>query len=160
MEGFRPMRRFKQSLSEDECKALLKKITRGVLSVTGDGGYPYGVPLNFFYDEERSTIFFHGSKVGHAVDSLRLDPRASFCVIDNGEKLDGDWAYTVKSVIAFGKVEFIEDIKETERACRAIAARFECGDDYIDKEIEKALARVQVLAFHIEHMAGKQIHEA
>lgn len=160
MENYRPMRRFAQSLSKEECESLLKTIKRGVLSVIGDGGAPYGVPLNFYFDEESYSIFFHGAKVGHAVDSLRKDNRASFCIMDEGVKLEGDWAFTVKSVILFGKIEFVEDLKKTEKACRAIAGRFDGGSDYIDKEIEKALSRVQVLELHIEHITGKRIHEA
>lgn len=37
---FRPMRRFKQQLPDQECKAILKDAYRGFLSVVGDGGYP------------------------------------------------------------------------------------------------------------------------
>ena len=43
---FRPMRRFKQQLSDSEALEVLKQAKRGVLSVTGDDGWPYGVWLN------------------------------------------------------------------------------------------------------------------
>ena len=49
---FREVRRFKQRLNRDECLEILKQTKRGVLSVNGDDGYPYGVPLNHYYDEE------------------------------------------------------------------------------------------------------------
>ena len=45
---FRPMRRFKQQLPDEEALAVLRSAKRGVLSVTGDGGRPYGIPLNPF----------------------------------------------------------------------------------------------------------------
>ena len=45
---FRPMRRFKQQITDDECKAILKNEKRGVLSLLGDDGYPYGLPLSHF----------------------------------------------------------------------------------------------------------------
>lgn len=35
---FRPMRRFKQQLPDEECEAILKEAYRGFLSVVGDGG--------------------------------------------------------------------------------------------------------------------------
>ena len=41
---FRDMRRQKQTISAEECVELLKSETRGVLSMIGDDGYPYGVP--------------------------------------------------------------------------------------------------------------------
>ncbi|MBQ3732906.1 MAG: hypothetical protein II859_02985 [Bacteroidales bacterium] len=37
---FRPMRRFKQQLLDEECVAILNEAYRGFLSVVGDGGYP------------------------------------------------------------------------------------------------------------------------
>ena len=43
---FREMLRVKQQLPREECVRLLKEEKRGVLSVLGDDGYPYGMPLN------------------------------------------------------------------------------------------------------------------
>ena len=62
---FRKMRRFKQQVSEAECIEILKSTKRGVLSVIGDDGYPYGMPLNHYYCEEDGKLYFHGAKAGH-----------------------------------------------------------------------------------------------
>ena len=43
---FRPMRRIKQQLAEDEALEVLNSAKRGVLSVIGDDGWPYGIHLN------------------------------------------------------------------------------------------------------------------
>ena len=40
---FRPMRRAQQALSQGEAIGVLKNAKRGVLSMIGDGGWPYGV---------------------------------------------------------------------------------------------------------------------
>ena len=37
------MRREKQSLSEEEIREVLRSAKRGVLAMTGDGGWPYCV---------------------------------------------------------------------------------------------------------------------
>ena len=42
---FRPLRRIKQQLTNDECISILKNEVRGVLSVFGDNDYPYGIPI-------------------------------------------------------------------------------------------------------------------
>ena len=44
---FREMRRKKQALPIEECEAVLRRGTSGVLAVLGDGGYPYTVPLSY-----------------------------------------------------------------------------------------------------------------
>ena len=55
---FRPMRRFKQQLTEEECIGILDGGYRGVLSVIGDGGYPYAIPINY--------VFFDGNCISTA----------------------------------------------------------------------------------------------
>ena len=45
MTEFRTMRRKRQELTETECTEILEKATSGVLSLLGDDGYPYGVPI-------------------------------------------------------------------------------------------------------------------
>ena len=76
-EKFRPMRRFRQQLSREECLAVLAAEKRGVLAVLGDGGYPYAVPLDFWYDAENDRLCFHGAKTGHKLDALARCGKAS-----------------------------------------------------------------------------------
>ena len=157
---FRPMRRFKQQLPEDEALDVLKHAKRGVLSVTGDDGWPYGVWLNPYYHETDGRIYFHGSKEGHKIDALRKDSRASFTVIDEGVRDEGGWAYTFRSVVVFGRVEFVEDKDFALEMCRELARRFNPSEEDIEKEIQMAVARVQMLCLIPEHITGKRIHEA
>ena len=53
---FRNVVRIKQALPEEECIKLLKETKRGVMSVLGDDDYPYGMPLNHWYDEESGRL--------------------------------------------------------------------------------------------------------
>ena len=56
---FRELRRKKQALSHKENIEILQRNTAGVLSLIGDEGYPYGVPMSYAY---RNTIYFHCAK--------------------------------------------------------------------------------------------------
>ena len=47
---FRTMRRFKQQISEEECIRILQEEKRGILSMHGEDGYPYGIPMNHWYN--------------------------------------------------------------------------------------------------------------
>ena len=80
---FREMRRSRQALSQADCEKILKTATAGVLAVTGDGGYPYAVPLSYVYAEGR--LYFHCAGSGHKLDAISADDRVSFCVIDRDE---------------------------------------------------------------------------
>ena len=157
---FRPMRRFKQQLSDSEALEVLSNAKRGVLSVIGDDGWPYGVWLNPHYRKEDGRIYFHGAKDGHKIDALRKDARASFTVIDDGVRDQGGWAYTFRSVVVFGRIEFVEDHEFALDLCRELARRFNPSEADIEKEIQMAGARVQVLCLIPEHITGKRVHEA
>ena len=80
---FREMHQKKQALNPEECAAVLRRGTSGVLALSGDGGYPYAVPLSYVFDGER--IYFHCAKAGHKLDAIRRDSRASLCVIDQDQ---------------------------------------------------------------------------
>jgi len=86
---FRELARKNKEISREECIALLKNEKRGVLSVQGDEGYPYGMPMNHYYCEEDGKIYFHCGKSGHRLDSIRKNGKVSFCVYDEGYRLSG-----------------------------------------------------------------------
>ena len=160
---FRPMRRAPQALAQEEAIDVLKNAKRGVLSMIGDGGWPYGVYMNPYYNEADGRIYFHSSKIGHREESLKRDPRVSFTVIDDGiHETDREpaWAWTFRSVIVFGRVEFVEDREKALEICRGLMRRFTKDESYIEDEIRKSGAAVQVFALVPEHITGKRVHEA
>ena len=68
---FRKIRKIKNEINQAEAKELLKNSRRGILAMNGDDGYPYAIPVNYFYDEAEEKIFFHGAKAGYKVDCLK-----------------------------------------------------------------------------------------
>ena len=101
---FRELTRKNKQISQQECIQILKDETRGVLSVIGDDDYPYGMPMNHWYNEEDGKIYFHSGKIGHRQDALKKHNKVSFCVYDKGYRNEDEWAFKVKSVIVFGKI--------------------------------------------------------
>ena len=157
---FRPMLRQKQQLSETECLELLKTELRGVLSVLGDEDYPYGIPLNHYYCEEDGKLYFHSGKQGHKLDALRRHPKASFCVYDRGFRREGEWALNIRSVIVFGRIEFIEDRDTIYRIAADLSCKFTGDEDYIAREILRSGPGTAMFALIPEHITGKLVNEA
>ncbi len=157
---FRPMRRKKQLLADRECAEILISQKRGALSLIGDDGYPYGIPINFWYDEQNGKICFHGALAGHKIDAIKRCEKASFCVYDEGFAREGEWALNIKSVIAFGKISFVEDAGRAETICRGICEKFTVDEKYIEDEIAKAKNHVLCLELKIEHITGKIVNES
>ncbi len=152
---FREMRRFKQQLPQDEADAILKRNEDGVLSLHGDNGYPYGVPVNYVWDGEK--IIFHCALTGHKIDAIKADPKVCFTVIDQHEVLPQKLATRYRSVIVFGKARFVEDEKERDLAFRAFANRHS-GDfpEEIEAEIISAGPRALIVEITPEHITGKE----
>ena len=157
---FRKMRRFKQQISDAECIEILKNTKRGVLSLIGDDGYPYGIPIDHWYCEADGKIYFHGAKEGHKIDAIKACDKASYCVYDEGYRKEGDWALNIKSVIIFGRITLVEDEEKAKEICTAITRKFTDEEEYLQKELTNALPRVQCLEMAPEHITGKLVNES
>lgn len=158
--NFRKMRRFKQELSREECLAILKNEKRGVLSIMGDDGYPYGIPLNHLYSEEDGRLYFHGAKAGKKLDSIALNNKASFCVYDSGYLRPGEWALNIKSVIVFGSIQIVKDENKAREICTELVRKFTDDEEYLENEMKNAFSRVLCLELIPEHISGKLVNES
>ncbi|MCQ2407370.1 MAG: pyridoxamine 5'-phosphate oxidase family protein [Oscillospiraceae bacterium] len=156
---FRELARIKQQLSDAECIRILAEEKRGVLSVLGDDGYPYGMPLNHYYDPEDGSLYFHSGMTGHRIDAIRREPKVSFCVIDGGTPDENGWSLIFRSVIVFGRIKIIEDSSRIIEISRKLSHKFTRDDAYIEQEIEKHGAKTLMFALVPEHICGKRVSE-
>lgn len=156
---FRPMRRARQELSLEECEAVLDKVTSGVLALDGDEGYPYAVPLSFVYDGKK--IFFHSARKGHKIDSLKRNPKASFCVIEQDEIHPDEYTTYFRSVIVFGKLRVLETDEEIRRAAEKLGLRYapDVADENLQNEIDRFWNAMLMIELQPEHISGKEARE-
>jgi len=154
---FRPMRRFKQALPPEECTAILETAYRGFLSVIGDGGYPYTVPINFVFTDGK--LYFHCAREGHKLDAIRSCDKACFTVIDDPVKEPDSWWYHVRSVICFGRIAILESGEEHDRRLVELGKKYFPDGYDIDTDMKRNAPRAEVLKFTIEHISGKKVRE-
>lgn len=157
---FRELIRKNKQLTTEACIEVLKSETRGVLSVNGDDGYPYGMPMNHWYNEEDGCIYFHCGNVGYRLEMLKKDNKVSFCTYDRGQREAGEWAWNVKSVIIFGKIEILDDMDTIVDITTKLSYKFIQDDKYIKDEIAGSAHRTLILKLTPEFMRGKYVHEA
>ena len=155
---FRPMRRFKQEVSREECIKILTEEKRAVFAVNGDDGYPYAVPVNFWYDSEADRIYFHCAKAGHKLDAMLADDKVCFTVYNTGYRKE-DWSYYVTSVIVFGRAKIMDDEEEKREKIKRFGMKYYPTEQEVDEEIRKDFSRVNFVEITIEHMTGKLVHE-
>lgn len=155
---FREMRRKNQALSEAETIEMLRTCTSGVLAVSGDGDYPYTVPLSYVYDEGR--LFFHCARVGHKIDAIKRNDKVSFCVIKSDEVVAEKFNTLYSSAVAFGRARILTEDAEIRHGLNRLLEKYSPG--FINEgqvEIENDWDRLCVVEIRIEHLAGKAAKE-
>ncbi|MGI6755159.1 MAG: pyridoxamine 5'-phosphate oxidase family protein [Atopobiaceae bacterium] len=158
---FRKMRRFKQELSHEECMQILEREKRGVLSVLGDGGYPYGVPLNHYLRTSDGHLYFHGARQGHKIDAIARCDKVSYCVYTAGEQDPVRQGLNVRSVVVFGRMRVVEDSELVREICSELCEKFFPGDvEYAAREFMTSGKAVQCLELVPEHISGKLVNES
>lgn len=149
------MRRIKQQLTQEECEKILERGRTGVLAVLGDDGYPYTVPINYYYTDGK--IYLHCAKSGHKLDAIRSNPKVSFCVVERDDILQEKFTTLFKSAVAFGKAEILVDKEEMRSSVTALAEKY-CSDflDEVPAEVERGFDILCMIKINIEHLTGKQ----
>ena len=154
---FRESRKPMQALSSEEIEQILSRNTSGVLAVSGDEDYPYAVPLSYVY--LNGKIYFHGSKVGHKVDSLLRSDKVSFCVIDQDKIMGAEYTTYFRSVVAFGRARLLEGEEKRVPLVQLCEKYWPGHLDVTEPKAAAALERVGLIELTMEHVTGKQAVE-
>ena len=157
---FRELTRKNQQLSHEECVRILQTELRGVLSVNGQDGYPYGMPMNHWYDPADGRLYFHCGKVGHRLDALRRSDKVSFCVMDEGRREPDSWPLNFRSVIAFGRIRVVDDPQRVVEITTKLCHKFTRDEAYIQGEIAGFARHTLLLEMTVEHLCGKRVQES
>lgn len=154
---FREMRRKKQELSKEECIDILQTAKTAVLGVVGNDGYPYTVPINFVYANDK--IYFHGAKNGHKIDAINKCNKVSLCVVDKDDVIEEELTTYFKSVILFGKARILNTDKEIFHAAKVFGLKYNNDVTAVEKEIKREWNALSCIEIEIEHMTGKEAIE-
>ena len=107
----RNMRRSERQMTDIAVKQVLASENWGVLSVCGDDGFPYGVPINYAY--WAGALYLHcSSATSHKLDGIRRCNKVCFTVVSQHQLDPKNLACTYESVIVFGTATIVESEKE------------------------------------------------
>lgn len=150
---FKAIRRQDRELTTAEANDILENGTYGVLSVSGDNGYAYGVPLSYVYT--LGHIYFHCAPEGQKLSCIRMNNKVTFCVVGKAIPLPDKFSMEYASAIVYG-----EATEANEQEKKAVLKEFieKYSSDYVEKGnqyIENAHHKTVVIKLHIEHITGK-----
>lgn len=150
---FRKMRRSKKEVFEKDIEDILNEGEYGVLSLTGENGYPYGVPVNYAY--HNNSIYFHCAGEGQKLDIIKRHEKVSFCTVSETELVPEKFTTKYKSVIAFGTAAIIIG-EEKMVALGKLIEKYSPGFEEMGKRyISAEEGDTTVIKISVDHITGK-----
>jgi len=116
------MRRKEFQMNEEQKEdviTFLHEMSYGFLATMNDSEYPGILPINYVYFND--AIYFHGSRIGEKMKSIKKHPSVSFAIAKEFAQIPSymnDPFYACpatvffKSVIAYGEAVIVEDLEE------------------------------------------------
>ncbi len=152
MNEFREMRRSGQKLTKERCYEILDGATHGVLALSGDGGYPYALPISFVRCGE--TLYFHSAAEGHKIDAIKRCDKASFCVVAEDRVAPEKYTTLYESAIVFGRIKIVADDSEKLSAIEALSEKYYPGGPHRKKALD-GFDRFVIIRLDAEEISGK-----
>lgn len=151
---YRPMRRKDRQLSQEEAWAILKENDYGVLAVTGDEGWPYAVPMNYFVLD--GALYLHCAREGHKLDAIARDDRVCFTVVAQHQVIPDHITTVYQSAVVFGTAALVEDDQERLALLAAlIDALGEVSPAIKAKYIQNKQAKTALVKITPQHITAK-----
>ncbi len=151
---FRSMRRIRQQMAENDAVRVLENAKTGVMSVNGENGYPYAVPMNFAYLDGK--IYLHSANTGHKIDAIRGSDKVSFLVIDKDDVISDKLTTAYRSVVVFGRARIMENTDEKLVIVRRFALKYSKNMPAIQADIDENFSHMALIEITPEHITGKE----
>jgi nitroimidazol reductase NimA-like FMN-containing flavoprotein (pyridoxamine 5'-phosphate oxidase superfamily) len=143
-------------LSRPELEAIIRKCQTCNIAMVDPEGKPYVIPMNFGFDGE--YVYFHGSATGKKVDILKN--QADVCISFStdhelryvDEEVACSWSMRYRSVIVYGKAEFVENADEKTGCLNIVMSH------YTERKFEynaPSIREVMVFKVKIDKMDGR-----
>ena len=149
-----PMHKPERQLSPADTMALLKKGHHAVLSVNGEEGYPYAVPVNYVVVDD--TVYIHSAPYGYKIECLEKDPKCCLSVIVSAQILPEKMTAKYESVVAFGTITMVQDREEKVKALTGFVTQLGAGHEAVGyKMIETTPDKTAILRLQVDAITGK-----
>jgi len=120
---------------------------------------PYLVTLNYGYDKEKNSLYFHTALKGLKLDFIREHPKVCATVIeDNGYVMD-KCSHRYRSVVFWGTMTVVEELEEKKYGMDILLHHLEDRPDAVKQRLLKddtVYQNVGILRLDIHEISGKE----
>nr|WP_317413475.1 pyridoxamine 5'-phosphate oxidase family protein [uncultured Solibaculum sp.] len=155
-----PIRRSKRALSEEKARAILEKGEYGVLSLQGEEGEPYGIPLSYVVLDD--FIYFHCAMEGRKIHCIEYSPHVSFCVVGRVQPKHRPLYFTTlyESAIVTGTAQPVENVEEKTWALICLCKKYFPElipevEEEARQSAHQSMDRTGIYRISIEEISGK-----
>jgi len=143
-----------RQLSDSDTMSILRKGTNGVLSLNGEDGFPYAVPVNYVILDDK--VYLHSAKYGYKNECIARDSRCCFAVTVIQKLMPAKVSCAYESVIMTGHISIVDDDAEKRRAMDAFINDLCAGSEELGfKFLEKSYPKIEVLRIDPDETTGK-----
>jgi nitroimidazol reductase NimA-like FMN-containing flavoprotein (pyridoxamine 5'-phosphate oxidase superfamily) len=115
-----------------EMEQIIRKCQVCHIAMVDPDGLPYLLPFNFGY--ENNILYFHSAKMGKKMSVLNNNPNVcvefstDYLLRFQNEGVGCSYTMKYRSLLAYGKVEFIDDPDQKIRIMNIIMKNYTSGD--------------------------------
>jgi len=150
----RPNRELKK---DSEINDILNNGKFAVISMCRDNE-PYIVTLSYGYDSEKKSIYFHCAPSGLKLDFLSVNKKVCATIIEDGGYIINECGHKYKSLVFWGKIEFVKDLEEKKHGMNILLNQLENKESVIKDKMHKSndfYSKMEILRLDIEQIHGK-----
>jgi nitroimidazol reductase NimA-like FMN-containing flavoprotein (pyridoxamine 5'-phosphate oxidase superfamily) len=146
--------------NSDEVKEIIRESVICYLGVSDKNGTPSVYPMNFGYKD--GVIYLHSAPEGHLIDIINQNNQVciTFCtdtkLVFQHPQVACSYRMKSKSVLAWGKVEFVDEFEEKENILHILMSQY--SDDEF-KFSTPAVRNVKIWKIVVEKMTCKAFAE-
>lgn len=135
---------------------IINKCEVCYVGMSDSDNQPYVLPFNFGFDGE--SIYLHSAKTGKKIDILNNNNKVCIAFSTDhvlryqDEEVACSWSMKYRSVLAYGKLEFVNDAEEKVVVLNHIMQKY-AGNDY--KYNTPAIEGVQCFKLKVENFEGR-----
>ena len=139
-----------------EMEAIIRKCQVCHIAMVDPDGLPYLLPFNFGYED--GVIFLHSARKGKKIGILENNPNVciefstDYLLRFQSQQVGCSYTMKYRSVLAYGKVEFIEDQEQKIRIMDQVMQNYALRDFTFNPP---SMKEVCCWIVKIERMEGK-----
>lgn len=149
------VRRQDRLLDEQRAFELLKTAEYGTLSMIDENGLPYGIPVNYVWDE-KDSLYIHCAPEGRKLRAIAAHPEVTFSIVGNVNLQPSKFTTEYESIVLKGKARVGLSAEERMQALVLLVEKLSPDDVEIGKKYaEKSFYRTEIIRIDVTEFSGK-----